>query len=108
MVRFSLNGCVLSFINLEKEKTLADVAAGNLARIAPNILLMSDPELYFKINGARSRYTKSPRYLGNKLEADNDNVFSGIDEAINTKKRHRLAFGVSYEFQLETDTNIDH
>jgi hypothetical protein len=58
---------------------------------------MSDPELYFKINGARSRYTKPPWYLGNKVEPDNDNVFSGIDEAIHTMKRHKLALGVSHE-----------
>jgi hypothetical protein len=54
---------------------------------------MSDLELYFKINGARSRYTKSPWYLGNNLEPDNDNAFSGIDEAIHTMKRHKLALG---------------
>ena len=56
---------------------------------------MSDPELYMRINSVRSRYTKSKWYLGNKVEADNESIFSGVDEAIHTEKRAQLAIGVS-------------
>jgi hypothetical protein len=65
-------------------------------RIAPNILLTSDPELYMRMNSARSRYTKSKWYAGNKLEADHDNLFSCCDEAKHTEKRSKMALGVSF------------
>jgi hypothetical protein len=64
-------------------------------RIAPNILLTSDPEQYMRMSSVRSGYTKSKWYAGNKLEADQDNVFSCCDEAKHTEKRSKMALGVS-------------
>ncbi|KUJ10427.1 cytochrome P450 [Mollisia scopiformis] len=68
---------------------------GDLARIGPNTLLTSDPEMIIRMSSARSRYTRSRWYSGQKLEVDHDNLFSTIDEATHSKKRAQLATGYS-------------
>jgi hypothetical protein len=65
-------------------------------RIGPNLLITSDPELYKRMNAVRSGYFKSTWYSGTRMEADNDNIFSCIDEAKHTEKRFRMALGVSF------------
>jgi hypothetical protein len=68
---------------------------GELARIGPNTLLTSDPELLQRMSSARSGYTRSDWYSGQKLEVDQDNLFSVLDEKIHTRRRAQMAPGVS-------------
>lgn len=68
---------------------------GELARIGPKILLTSDPELLQRMSSARSGYMRSDWYSGQKLEVDQDNLFSTLDEKIHTRRRAQMAPGVS-------------
>lgn len=63
--------------------------------MGPSILLTSDPELLQRMSSARSGYTRADWYSGQKLEVDQDNLFSTLDEKIHTKRRALMAPGVS-------------
>jgi hypothetical protein len=71
------------------------ILAGDLARIGPKILLPCDPEVVIRMNSARSRYTKSKCYAGQKVEVDHNNLFSTLDETLHAKKRAQMAIGVT-------------
>ncbi len=49
------------------------------------------------MSSARSKYTKSRWYAGQKLEFGEDNLLSTLDEALHTKKRAQMALGVSFD-----------
>lgn len=68
---------------------------GDLARVGPNLLITSDPEIMIRMSSARSRYTRSPWYSGQKVDFENDNLFSTTDEDVHNKKRSQMAIGVS-------------
>jgi hypothetical protein len=74
---------------------LIQLGTGPLARIGPNDLITSSPELLWRINGVRSTYTKGGWYNGSRIQPGRDNVFSGIDEDHHTKRRAQLAPAVS-------------
>ncbi|KAH8654015.1 pisatin demethylase [Tricladium varicosporioides] len=68
---------------------------GELTRAAPNILLTGDPDLIQRMNAARSPYTKSNWYAGQRAEADRHNLFSTKDEEEHTRRRAQMAVGYS-------------
>lgn len=68
---------------------------GELARVGPNTLLTSDPDLLQRMSSARSGYTKSEWYSGQKLEVDHDNVLSTLDDRVHATKRAKVAMGYS-------------
>lgn len=69
---------------------------GPLARIAPNILITSSPDLWANINGVRSRYKRSKWfYRACQIEPGLDNVFSQVDDDLHEKRRKQMAAGVS-------------
>jgi len=79
---------------------------GELARVGPNILLTSDPDLVQRMSSARSGYTRSEWYAGQKLEVDHDNLFSTLDDKIHTKRRAQMAMGVSsYAYDRTRNAN---
>ena len=55
---------------------------GELVRVGPKLLLTADPDLLQRMSSARSAYTKSDWYSGQKLEVDQDNLISTLDEKI--------------------------
>ncbi|KAF3052379.1 hypothetical protein E8E11_011205 [Didymella keratinophila] len=63
--------------------------AGSLARIGPNELVTSDPEVLRKIMSVRSAW-----YDAWKLEAGKDNLFCMRDEAAHMKLRNTMSAGV--------------
>ena len=62
--------------------------------MGPNTLLTSDPDLLQRMSSARSGYTKSEWYSGQKLEVDHDNVLSTLDDRVHATKRAKVAIGV--------------
>jgi len=74
---------------------LVNDITGDLARIAPNILLTSDPDLVMRMSSARSKYVRSKWYAGQKFEVNHDNLFSTLDDNLHTKRRAQMAIGVS-------------
>jgi len=86
-----------------------DERLGSLARIGPNDLVTSDPDVLRKIMSVRSAYTRGPckspppmsfvslnqeGYDAWKLEAGKANLFCMRDEAAHIKLRNRMTAGV--------------
>jgi hypothetical protein len=65
-----------------------------VARIGPNTLVTSSPELIQRMNAARSSYTKGSWYAGLRLPPGQDNIFSQMDEKKHTTRRAQMADGV--------------
>lgn len=80
---------------------------GELARVGPNILLTSDPDLVQRMSSARSGYTRSEWYSGQKLEVDHENLFSTIDEKTHTRRRAQMAGGFSGREIPELEATVD-
>lgn len=97
MARFSNIWMAKAVASKEQHLKLLEVYEkyGELARIGPKILLTSDPELLQRMSSARSGYMRSDWYSGQKLEVDQDNLFSTLDEKIHTRRRAQMAPGVS-------------
>ena len=69
---------------------------GPIARVAPQHLITSSPELWAHINGARSEYRRAPWfYHAARLEPGKDNVFSECDNKRHDLRRKKMASGVS-------------
>ncbi|KAF2809016.1 pisatin demethylase [Mytilinidion resinicola] len=80
---------------------------GALARIGPNDLLTSSPELLWRMSSVRSTYTKGDWYNGSRIQPGRDNVFSGIDEDRHTSRRAQLAPAYSGKDIPSLETEID-
>ncbi len=79
---------------------------GDLARIGPDLLLTGDAEVVIRMNAARSRYTKSNWYAGQKVEADHDNMFSTLDETRHSKRRAQMAIGASLMISTRINSQL--
>lgn len=75
---------------------------GDRAKVAPNILLICDPEAVIRTNPASSHYTKSTWYNFSRMEHDKHNVFSQSDEEEtgSVRHQHKLHFN-----EVNTDLN---
>jgi hypothetical protein len=85
---------MLLFLGLRCDQANYLPAAGSLARIGPNILVTSDPDIIHRMSRARSPYTKSVWYQGIRMQPGHDNVFSTVDENSHTQRRAQMAMGV--------------
>jgi hypothetical protein len=79
---------------LVKADVTLNLPLGSLARIGPNLLITSDPNIIYHMNGARSPYTKSSWYEGARMQPGHNNVISTVDEKIHSQRRSQLAMGV--------------
>jgi hypothetical protein len=70
-------------------------AAGSLVRIGPNILITSNPDVLFKISGARSGYRRSSQYFATRLKPGMNHVLAEMDETRHLELKTKLAVGVS-------------
>jgi hypothetical protein len=84
------------------------LSVGPIARVAPNILITSSPELMFRMNAARSPYTKGSWYAGLQMPPGQDNLFSQVDEKKHTLRRAQMADGVRRIFIATTIKSLAH
>lgn len=71
---------------------------GPIARVAPNHLVTSDPELWARINAVRSPYRRAPWYYhAARFEPGKDNVFTDCDNDSHDARRKKMASGVSVD-----------
>jgi hypothetical protein len=71
------------------------VISGPIARVGPNDLVTSSPELLAHMNAVRSPYTRSTWFnASTRVEPGKDHVFSELDEEKHTKRRQQMAAGV--------------
>jgi hypothetical protein len=68
---------------------------GSLVRVGGNELITDDPDILFRINGARSEYRRSRWYRGARLDPKRDHLASELDEKRHTALRAKMAAGVS-------------
>ncbi|KAK3936975.1 pisatin demethylase [Diplogelasinospora grovesii] len=68
---------------------------GSLARIGPNDLLTSDPDLMRRMLNVRTNYQRSDWYYAMRFDPSKDNVLSMMDDAKHTKLRAKMAAGYS-------------
>ncbi|KFY37707.1 hypothetical protein V494_04641 [Pseudogymnoascus sp. VKM F-4513 (FW-928)] len=80
---------------------------GPVARIAPNKLVTSSPELLFRMSAARSLYTRSDWYAGLRLPPGQDNIFSTMDEKKHTRRRAQMADGYTGKTNAFLESTID-
>lgn len=68
---------------------------GSIARIGPNDLITSSPELIMHMSAVRSVYTRAAWYYrSSRIEPGRDHIFSQVDEEKHTKRRQQMAAGV--------------
>ncbi|PPJ61074.1 hypothetical protein CBER1_07410 [Cercospora berteroae] len=80
---------------------------GSTARIAPGMLISSDPELLKRMNAVRSPFTRGPWYAALKLHPERDNITSYIDERKHADIRNRMAPGYSGKENFHLEQEVD-
>lgn len=65
-----------------------------MARVGPNYLVTSDPELMKRILNVRTPYKRSDWYDGMRLDPSKDNVLSQRDDEEHGRLRSKMAAGV--------------
>jgi hypothetical protein len=69
--------------------------AGPIARIGPNDLITSDPNLVKHMYSVRSQYRRSSWYRGMRFDPSKDNLLSLRNEDDHRDLRAKMAAGVS-------------
>ncbi|KAF2268106.1 pisatin demethylase [Lojkania enalia] len=81
---------------------------GPIARVAPNHLITSSPELWAHINAVRSPYTRAEWYYhAARFEAGKDNVFTECDNIKHDARRKKMAAGYAGKENPELEPSID-
>ena len=79
---------------------------GSIARIGPDTIVTCDEDLFRKMNAYRgSTYTKGNWYKAFKFDADQENLFSQLDEEKHMNLRNRVTVGVRTNF-LRADSVV--
>jgi hypothetical protein len=86
-----------------------DYGLGSIARIGPDTVVTCDEDLFRKMNAYRgSTYTKGNWYKAFKFDADQENLFSQIDEEKHMNLRNRVTAGVRTNFLRPTLSLLIH
>lgn len=80
---------------------------GPLVRVAPNTLLVSDPDVLRRMSAARSPYTRSDWFLAMRLIPGKDNILSTRDEKRHDELRRKMASGYSGKENPSLEPDID-
>lgn len=75
-------------------KQMLIFTTGLIARVGPNTLVTSSPDLVMRMSAARSPYTKADWYAGSRIPPGQDNIFSQQDEVKHARRRSQMAEGV--------------
>lgn len=68
---------------------------GSIARIGPNDLITSSPDLLVHMSAVRSPYTRGKWfYRATRWEPGKDHMFSELDETKHQRKRQQMSQGV--------------
>ncbi|KAH0443887.1 cytochrome P450 [Colletotrichum camelliae] len=81
---------------------------GSIARIGPNDLVTSSPELLLHMSAVRSPYTRTEWfYRACRVRPDKDHVFSEMDEEKHRQLRAKLGAGYSGKENLALEDSVD-
>jgi hypothetical protein len=76
------------------EAVVSNGIAGSIARIGPNQLVTSDPDLMKRMLNVRTKYQRSDWYHSMRFNPAKDNILSTMDDAKHTVLRSKMAAGV--------------
>ena len=85
----------------------ANLKYGPLARVGPNRLVTSDPELWRRVNAPRSPYRRSPWFGAFSFQPGVNNVFSEQREEQHDELRKKLAAGYAGKENPGMENEID-
>ncbi|KAF1961436.1 benzoate 4-monooxygenase cytochrome-like protein P450 [Byssothecium circinans] len=81
---------------------------GSIARVGPNDLITTCPDLLCHMSAIRSLYTRTLWYnRSSRVEPGKDHLFSLIDEETHTKRRQKMASGYSGKENISLEPSID-
>ena len=80
---------------------------GPIARIGPNDLVTSDPDLIRRMSGVRSDYRRSDWYNSMRFNPSKDNVVSMRDDELHNRLRAKLSAGYSGREIEDLEAKID-
>ncbi|CZT20651.1 related to pisatin demethylase (cytochrome P450) [Ramularia collo-cygni] len=92
---------------MHKHFTAINKQHGSTARIGPQMLITSDPDLLRRMNAVRSTFTRGPWYAALKLHPERDNITSYTDERKHADLRHRMAPGYSGKENPLLEQDVD-
>ncbi|KAM7182700.1 Cytochrome P450 [Rhypophila sp. PSN 637] len=81
---------------------------GPIARVGPNDLVTSSPELLTHMSAVRSSYSRGEWYnRATRYQPGKDHVFSELDEEKHKRRRQQMASGYSGKENLSLESSID-
>lgn len=80
---------------------------GSVARVGPNDLVTSDPDLIKRMSNVRSTYSRSDWYNSMRFNPAKDNVVSLLDDDKHNQLRGKLAAGYSGREVEDLEVKID-
>lgn len=82
-------------------------ALGDIARVGPNDLITSDPELMKRMLNVRTKYSRSSWYDGMRLDPTKDNVLSQRNDELHAITRSKMAAGYSGKEVDNIESTVD-
>ncbi|KAJ5095271.1 hypothetical protein N7532_007562, partial [Penicillium argentinense] len=80
---------------------------GPLARVAPNVLITSDPQVWMHVNNKPGYKRSYWYYSAARIEYRRDNVFSQTDNAKHDKRRKQMAPGYSGRENTDLEESVN-
>jgi cytochrome P450 len=80
---------------------------GNIFRVSPDAVMVSDPETIFQVQSARSPYTRGPWYRSARIDYRGDSMFTELDPSVHGKRKAILAAGFSGKSVAFLEAKID-
>lgn len=80
---------------------------GRVMRIGPDAVCIYEPEPLWRMNSARSSYTRGLWYKGIKIDHRGDSIFTELDSATHDRRKAKLAAGYSGRGLVSLETRVD-
>jgi hypothetical protein len=80
---------------------------GSTVRIGPDSIITSNPETLWRMNSARSNYSRGEWYNSTRTNPWGDTIFSEMDTAKHDKRKAKLAFGFSGKGYMDLEGNLN-
>lgn len=80
---------------------------GGIVRISPDSVMISDSDTLWRINSARSSYSRGAWYGSTRMNPWGDSVFSEMDTVKHDKRKAKLAFGFSGKGLMDLEGNLN-
>ena len=109
LASFSSSWGVFKVAQAQMHRTVAELNSryGPLVRIGPNELLLSDAATLWRMNAARSPYSRGAWYSVMKMDPYGHNIFSEPDNTVHDKRKAVLAGGFAGRGRMNFERDVD-